>query len=184
MLERTKLRRKIVEILRNNTDAGKNVYSTRCTPWHEKNLPGISVYTPSERGMSKAASNIPSFDMTLTLNIEIADKSSENWDEKVDSICEQIEQLILKNDGLVKEFSQISSYSSVIDARDGGDMPIMAVIMSFDFIYTSIFEPKINDSLDAIDINVDCIDPSDPNLKSPGPDGRSEARIFLNMKGK
>lgn len=144
MLERQKLRAQVLEILTGRTNAEDKVTSGRITLWDADNLPAINIVTPQERNSGLAASHIPAFDTVLTLNIEISVAATDGWDNELDDICEQVEDLLLKNPDFLKGYSEIGSYTTNL-SYEAGEMPIATAVMAFDLNYKQSFEPILED---------------------------------------
>lgn len=141
MHERIFYRRLVTGLLKGQTAAGDNVFSSRVIAWDAEDLPGISVYTPAQKGANNTALKAPSFDSTLTLNIEIATVANDKWDDELDCLCEEVEDRLLKNNAFLKEFSRIENFSTTLKYDDGGEYPVAGAVISLDLVFVTQYEP-------------------------------------------
>lgn len=140
MLERQKIRNQLKEILTGRTQAGNNVTSNRFTTLGAEDLPAINIVIPIEHNTSNTANHIPAFDTILTLNIEISIAATAGWDDLLDTICEEIEDLTLKNLDFINGFAEISSYTTNL-SYEAGQTPIATAIMVFELAFNQTFNP-------------------------------------------
>lgn len=191
MLERQRIRNDVMQrLLDANTAAGENVFRARVTPPDEDELPALCVYTPDERGASERGSQHPMFDTTLTLQVDALVMHADGYDDKLDALCEELEAALLQSPDFVSQFERIASYNTTTSFHDGGEVPVAAAIITIDLVFTNEFPPLVGDDLETTHIDVDAIDPADPNTGNegeengyaggqPGPDGRTEASIDI-----
>lgn len=177
MLERARIRQDAKARLEDaNTAAGVRVFASRVTPYGHKELPALAVYTLSDRGTSGDAAQVPEFATVTTLTVEARVAHEEGWDDALDALCEQVEGALLEDAAFVAQFDKVAAFNTSVTFEDGGEHPLALAVMTFDLAYTVAYQPRVSDALEAVSIGVDAIDPADPNLQTPGPDGRVEAR--------
>ncbi|MDO8421564.1 MAG: hypothetical protein Q7S99_05330 [Parvibaculum sp.] len=150
----------------------------------DSELPGINVYTASESWESKGVVlHTPFVTVSLTLSFEVW---IEGTGAQADDLVEKIESVLFTNADFVKEFSGLRSASSQTTAKQDGNKPMLRVLQSYVLEYGLEFEPVIPDAFVTVEIEVDAIDPADPNTGnegyaggSPGPDGRIEGVVTV-----
>ncbi|MEH6477977.1 MAG: hypothetical protein V7727_19960 [Sneathiella sp.] len=148
MLERMRLRNDVIERLKAaDTAVEDQVFRSRINPIPQKDCPAISVYTLSEIGSSDGAAHLPSFNVNLTLKLDVYVAASECWDDDLDDLCEQIEVALLQDPEFVKDFSEINSYSTNIQLSDGGELPVAIAAITIGLTYRNKFDPIIPDEL-------------------------------------
>lgn len=157
MHERTKIRQIAIGLLEGHTNAENKVFDSRVIPWDAEDLPGISVYTSSQRGTGYAASPTPNFDTQLTLNLEVAVAATDDWSEKLDDICEQIENRLLENQLFIGLFSHVPNFNTIISYQAEGEEPVASALISLDLAFDWVYEPTVPDDflLMGFDIKMD-----------------------------
>ncbi|GAA4258945.1 hypothetical protein GBZ26_04005 [Azospirillum formosense] len=176
MLERTEIRAATVALLKGATTAGDRVYATRLMPQVGETYPTILVYTYDE-DMTRRGGTPPQFAHDLTMVIDVRMKASEDGDaeDALDALCKAILERLLTNAEWVAQFEEISSVKTRIIPNDEGRHPLVLALIGISGKFHTIWQPVVPDAFEATRVGVDCIDPADPNLTSPGPDGRLEA---------
>jgi hypothetical protein len=138
-------------LLKDNTLAGNNVFDSRIIAWDEKKLPAISVSTPSQNGNASLATQVPVFETVVTVEIEVTTVVNDrDWAEKLDNLCEQVENVLLRNINFTSNpdvnYSYIQSYNTNMKYYDGGELPIASAVIELSFNVNRIdFEPIILD---------------------------------------
>lgn len=176
-LDRTLIREDLVTRLLNNTSVSDKVFNWRVTPFKDPELPAIVIKAPDERSAKKSAGTTPRFQSELTLQIEIhAFGTTEKVvADQLDAINEEIETVVFKSPTWSKEFESWASYDTKVELNHESNKIRGLAIMLLDVKYQRSFPPTVPDELTNIHVDVDALDPSDPNLQTPGPDGRLEA---------
>jgi hypothetical protein len=182
MLERTRLRTDVITRLKGNTSAGDNVFDSRVTGLSKEKLPALNITTPAESGTSDRATTYPDFETELTLEITVHISQADGWAGELDNLCEEVVSLLLTAPDFVDKYSRIASYRTEVIASDGGENPLIVAAIRIGLYYHEYFEPVIGDDLATVHIDVDAIDPSDPNLSSRGPDEVIEASIDVILE--
>lgn len=151
MLERSKIRHYLVELLKDKIEVeidGENyvveIYDTKVTNWDQVGKPVISISITSQNGNGESI-NIPIFSTSLSINFDIVFLCEENWADKLDEICEKIENLILKNPEFIKEFSKISDYSTNIKFEDGAEKIVASARITLTGNFDLEYQPIILD---------------------------------------
>jgi hypothetical protein len=158
MLYRTKLRQLIIQLLKGNTLAGDQVFDSRLVAWDENKLPAISVSTSSQNGNALHASQIPSFETIVTIQIEaVIAANTKDWAERLDNLCEQIEDALFRNVNFTSneqiKYSYIQNYNTNMKYYDGGEYPIASSEMELVFSINRIFfEPIVKDEFDTLGV--------------------------------
>lgn len=153
------------------TVAADRVFPSRVVPLFSKvELPCILVYTndePVEEFNSAPRRN----KRTIRLAVEIVCTMADNIDDALDDACEQVENLLMRNDTLNGKASDVRLTNTEIVTLPDGDKPIGAAKLSFDVEYYE----TVN------------LDPTDPLITGnvgwdlAQPDGKIEAEDKINF---
>lgn len=141
MLDRTEIRQKVVALLKNQTSVGEHVYDSKLTPHASEALPAISVMTTLQKGTAPAAATVPTFNTVLTLKIGIYTNITDDWAAKIDAICEEVEEKVLKNPDFIAQSTQIQGYTTELTYKPYGDTPVAGVVISLYIGFDLIFDP-------------------------------------------
>ena len=181
LLKRVELRKMIVNKLLNKTAAGPRVYSGLPFNTANDDCPCILVYASQENGTAPGK-HTTLFNTTLTINIEV--RVADDYraaEDSIDSICEQIEMLLLADPELNMAVEAITSLNTQKGWEDGGDHSLSIAIIAMQFEYKRDISVITDGEFLTAHIDVDAIDPADPNIKQPGPDGRIEATAEITV---
>lgn len=177
MLKRAEIRKAIIDQLKNKTLAGERVYAGLPFATAEEDCPCVLVYTTQENCTTRAK-HVPLYETSLTIIVEArvtGDYASA--EEVLDVLCEQIEARVLGEQKLRGMVEAITSVSTQKAWEDGGEYPLFVAMMSIVVEYKREFIADIQDEYLTASVKMDTIDPADPNLAAPGPDGRIEATV-------
>lgn len=195
--ERKSIRHDIVARLKGKTLANNRVYASRSIPLPEELLPAILVTTKRERSEARSAGGgEPSFESTLTVLIEPVVKETQNaeHDDKLDDLAAQIEDVLLTDTDWVQQFEKIAYVESEIHYYEKGEINIASLEIQFDLVFSLRYQPVVVDDFATLQLNVDAIDPADPNQHEadatwpdgyggqPGPDQRQEVSATIKME--
>ena len=150
---RKKIRKKVAEILKGNTDAGENVFPNASVPaWH-KELAGsalILIYPRSESA-SEYATAPRELDRDLDLVIEIAATGPEinqilntplenikTLEDILDDIAEQVENLMDVDDSLQGEADSAIYQNTEFEFDSSGGSPIGSVRITYGINYNTM----------------------------------------------
>lgn len=200
MLYRSQLRDEAVRaLIAAGTDAGDRVYSPRDWPTTANQYPVILVKMPREQKNSGGRST-PQFNTTafLSISTRVTGKNEGEVEEKLDRLCEQIENAILTSYDIVSQIQQFTHVDTQINitaeaGKHFGEAAIeigLEFFEAFDPITQSPHQPYA-EPLEAVDIHADTIHPFDPSgaydpaypaPRTSGPDGRDEGRVHVEFK--
>jgi len=79
------------------TDVGTKVYISRVRQYSPTDFPVISIYTPKEVS-ERESRNPDQYGLTTTIQLDIITNLTENFEQALDTITEQIEDTILALD--------------------------------------------------------------------------------------
>lgn len=179
---RIQLRRSVIDRLKAAGLAGGRVFSSRATPLPPEKLPAIEVRVETEALAAQGAPAWPLFLATETLIVEPIVKDEADAADRLDALCQQIEDLLLTDPSWVNQFQKVAQIGTTIAISGEGDRVTMSAQMSFGIELGRLsFEPKVTDTLTRISTGIDAIDPSDPNRRTPGPDGRIEVSLDTTL---
>lgn len=181
MLKRAELRTMIVAKLMNKTLAGARVYSALPFPTAQEDCPCVLVYTTQENSESRAK-HTSMFETTLTISIEA--RVSDDYkvaEQRLDELCEQIEQTLLSDPDLLGAVEGIQSWNTQKAVEDGGEYSLSLAIINMTVSFKRVIAPYTDGYFETANIRVDALDPADPNIASPGPDGRIEGTATITI---
>jgi hypothetical protein len=129
MHKRQQIRETLVRILTANsgtseapvypTSCGLRVYKMRPTPLWESELPAICIYANNERGVKKISDSLdPVYRRPLSVSIDIVAQVSDDLDDILDGIAEQVEQVIGDNLILKDQNGKRFPFANKIDLDD------------------------------------------------------------------
>lgn len=188
MLDRAEIRASTVTLLTDATPAGKRVFASRIAPLVKPTYPLILVYTPEE-DMEGGRGTPPSFEHRLTLVVDVRSHAGsiedvsdpQSVEGALDGLCEAVLDRLLTTPEWVNQFERIASIKTRVIPQAQGSAPVLCAWIVITGTYSTSWDPKVPDSFATVRIGVDCIDPADPNLARPGPDGRPEAGAVFTI---
>lgn len=181
MLKRAELRKLIQRKLMNKTGAQERVYSALPFTTAAEDMPCILVYCTQENSAT-AAKHSAMYETTTSINIEV--RVSEDYltaEDTLDEICEQVETLLLQDYELQTAVEAISAWNTQKGWEDGGDYSFCIAIITMQVEYKREIAPAVDGYYLQAKVDVDAINPHDPNLAATGPDGRIEASLDLTV---
>lgn len=182
MLERREIREFVLKKLESCKDlkrlvSSQSITDSKVSPFPVAQLPGINVVTPSQTGTNRSL-NVPIFENSLKLNIEIYVEAMSGWMAKADNIAEVIENCLLCDPDFTRK-AEIRNFDVDYQLLEGAK-PIVVEILSITLEFGKEYAPKVDDELEKIHIDVDVIEPiANP---TPGPDGRKEFELNINFE--
>ena len=183
MLERLRLRNDVVaRLVAANTIAGSSVTKDHVDPLAEDECPALGVYTLDENGENETEGRLPIFKSEITLQIDASVAATADWGDRLDNLCEEVEEALLRSPEFLSEFERVTSYRTKITQRPGGEVTVAIASMQIGLIYSNAFEPVVPDAFTNVGIKVDAINPHDANLGDAGPDGVLEGELELELE--
>ena len=194
--ERAKVRKDLVTRLMGKTIAQNRVFASRAIDLPKDLLAAIIVTADRETATSINLGGSPTFRHTLTVQIEaiVAETKNMALDDRADSLATQIETVLLTDPEWVKKFEKISFESHELAYREEGERLKASVLMRLQLEYVLEHDPAIADDFVTAQVDVDSIDPADPNTHppdgtypegyggDPGPDKRKEASATFTLE--
>ena len=143
------IRDAIINQLKDNTDAASNVYSNRAKPLFDQFLPAILVYSKQENILEDQY-NIDGhapLKRDLEIAIEAVIIASDEFDQKLDDIAEQIESALDGFEIETRKADLIKLKSTEIDYSIEGSKIYGAVRLTYSVIYrTEVKQPDNNET--------------------------------------
>lgn len=170
---RTTIRTATAGLLAGATDAGPRVYRRRTPPVPNPEAPYLLVHASRETASGDAGMSAPKFQHDLTLTIEAAvNGTGEAAEDALDALCGQVLDRLLTDPSWVRSWSRIVAVdtSSLPTADD-------RLVARVDIVgrFHTVWKPVVGGGFESIGLEVDAIDPADPNAApAGGPDGRIE----------
>jgi len=143
---RKAIRDNIVTTLTGLTTTGSNVFRNRVYPIADGKLPGVLIFTESEE-IEPSTITPPRTQMRrLSVAVEAFVKGVSNYDDTLDTICEEIEEALaadLTRGGNAKD-TRIVSFESEFSGE--GDQPVAVGRMTVEVVYATL-ENAVNASV-------------------------------------
>lgn len=134
MSTRSEVRNKIVERLRDQTDAAERVFSNRARQLWPEELPAILVYTRNETA-TDFGSAPRSLQRELRMAVEVVAKADEQLDDQLDLIAQQVEDRLLGDDTLGGICSDIILTDTEMSISGEGDTLFGSAVLNFRVLY-------------------------------------------------
>ena len=133
---RTQIRGAVATLLKNNTQAGANVFEARAYALDDPKLPALLVYTKQETVGQTSMSYPRTQHRELQVSIEAYVKARGKVDDDTDTLALEIEQLIAADTslgGLVRDVVLDTTETLI---SDEGEKPIAVAVMNYAVLYT------------------------------------------------
>lgn len=141
---RKAIRYAIANVLKDNTDAGANVFASRTRKIPASALPAILVYTREEA--SELFNESPrELRRVLSVGIEIAARADDALDDVLDDIAQQVEDILSENQTLGDVASDVLLTRTEIQLTSDGDNQHGACILAYDVTYYTM---DVSDGVD------------------------------------
>jgi len=152
---RKKIRKKVVSLLKNKTDAGSRVFPNSSTPSWVEDLPVILIYPRSEP-MAKFSEAPRELRRSLDLTVEIIAKGPEvdeegnaptdqkSLEDILDDLSEQVTDELANDDSLGNTCDDSILTNIEFEFEGGGGIPIGSAVMTFLVTYNTHY-PRNND---------------------------------------
>jgi len=143
---RKAIRDDIITAVTGLTTTGSNVFRNRVYPIADGKLPGVLIFTESEE-IEPSTITPPRTQMRrLSVAVEAFVKGVSNYDDTLDTICEEIEEALaadLTRGGNAKD-TRIVSFESEFSGE--GDQPVAVGRMTVEVVYATL-ENAVNASV-------------------------------------
>lgn len=132
---RKTIRDQIVTALTGLATTGANVYKSRVYPLAQGKLPGIAVYTNTERADYITISQPRSVQRRVTLSVEVYVKGVLNYDDQLDQICSEIETALYSSPSITAPIRDLQITGFTSEFNGDGDQPVCAARLDVDVMY-------------------------------------------------
>lgn len=197
--ERKRIRAEIVSHLKAKSSVDKcSIFNSRVRHVAADKCPAINVFTPRASGKNEdQAGHVPGFDYDLTVRVDITVAlTADNWADTLDDLCDEVDALIMTDAGLLRalDVTAFTAHNTTIQVSGESESIIATAQIEYGITFGWDYEPTIVDSLGSVHVDVDAIDPADPNTGheddeggyrggQPGPEGRVEAQVVMQLGG-
>jgi hypothetical protein len=186
-----------------NTLSGPSVDSPGDWDAQPKDLPNIKLRAIGDRKVSIGRVP-PEFTTTVTLDLLLsaAGKTAEDAQDAIESLCGQVENVLLTNQPLLAVVQQFNTVASDVSISAAGSQHIAQSRMQLECETFETFDPlQVNPGalpdLQQVGIHVDATNVADPTGTYPnppfpqavtpaprtaGPDGRDEGHVEINLQ--
>lgn len=117
------------------TTTGSNVFASRVYPMSASKLPGLLIYTVSETTDEQTFSKARHQTRVLTLNIEGYVRARTNYDDKLDTIAEEVEAALLDDPTFGGLTVNVELTGTEIELSGDSDQPVGTVRLTFAVTY-------------------------------------------------
>ena len=133
--KRQAIRERVASTLTGLTTTGSNVFQSRVYPIENTKLPCLLIYTREETSEPLTTNPPRSIEKILSLVVEGYVKANTNFDDTIDTICEEVEEALF-TDRLINDLALDSFLVNTDISYNGeGDNPLGIVVMTFQITY-------------------------------------------------
>jgi hypothetical protein len=169
------------KLLNGATNAENRIYKSKIDA-HLGEEPIIGIYTHSERKLERTT-NAPEYRKEFTVELQVIVRENDTWDEELDDLCRQIEQLLDfdyylggMQSGLVESFEPDETD---ILHNDKAEQQYAMAKMTYKATYLSSQDDN-SSTLDNFNTFHGDIDANDPTTTGElGPDGQIDADVHI-----
>ena len=133
--KRQSIRERVASTLTGLTTTGSNVFQSRVYPIENTKLPCLLIYTREETSEPLTTNQPRAIEKVLSLVVEGYVKANTNFDDTIDTICEEVEEALF-TDRLINDLALDSFLVNTDISYNGeGDNPLGIVVMTFQITY-------------------------------------------------
>ena len=133
--KRQAIRERVASTLTGLTTTGSNVFQSRVYPIENTRLPCLLIYTREETSEPLTTNPPRAIEKILSLVVEGYVKANTNFDDTIDTICEEVEEALF-TDRLINDLALDSFLVNTDISYNGeGDNPLGIVVMTFQITY-------------------------------------------------
>ena len=133
--KRQAIRERVASTLTGFTTTGSNVFQSRVYPIENTKLPCLLIYTREETSEPLTTNPPRAIEKILSLVVEGYVKANTNFDDTIDTICEEVEEALF-TDRLINDLALDSFLVNTDISYNGeGDNPLGIVVMTFQITY-------------------------------------------------
>ena len=133
--KRQSIRERVATTLTGLTTTGSNVFQSRVYPIENTKLPCLLIYTREETSEPLTTNPPRAIEKVLSLVVEGYVKANTNFDDTIDTICEEVEEALF-TDRLINDLALDSFLVNTdISYNVEGDNPLGIVVMTFQITY-------------------------------------------------
>jgi|TARA_R100000426_G_scaffold485_2_gene938 hypothetical protein len=133
--KRQSIRERVASTLTGLTTTGSNVFQSRVYPIENTKLPCLLIYTREETSEPLTTNPPRAIEKVLSLVVEGYVKANTNFDDTIDTICEEVEEALF-TDRLINDLALDSFLINTDISYNGeGDNPLGIVVMTFQITY-------------------------------------------------
>ena len=133
--KRQSIRERVASTLTGLTTTGSNVFQSRVYPIENTKLPCLLIYTREETSEPLTTNPPRAIEKVLSLVVEGYVKANTNFDDTIDTICEEVEEALF-TDRLINDLALDSFLINTdISYNAEGDNPLGIVVMTFQITY-------------------------------------------------
>lgn len=171
------------------TLARERIYPSRMLPIQDDELqegPVLTLNTLTENANTASrGTSGPQYKNEIILQVEGTVNAAKDpaVEDLLDDLDEQVRETLMTDSVWLSANSieEVIRIETTKGLDETGGRRHGVVIMRFTIKQHIAFPPVIEDDLTKVNIKVDAIDPSDPNIKTPGPDGVIESELDVTL---
>lgn len=129
------IREAATDTLTGLTTTGSNIFASRVHNLEQIKLPALLLYT-RDLESSPIIMNTPrTIEKNIVLHVEGYVKQNANYDDKIDDICQEVEEALYGNRLLNNLVKDSFLDETLIEYESEGDNPLARVVMDFQVVY-------------------------------------------------
>ncbi len=137
MLEKTRFRSNLIEqLIKTPALAGVTIYNARLHNITSRDCPAVNVYFLGETRKDTETSCVSDLTTVLDLKIDIHVNSSlEGWADQLDTLCETVKLVLLKQPVFSKEHTDTFSYATLMHQKSDRKLPVASATVKLNLPY-------------------------------------------------
>jgi hypothetical protein len=129
------IREAATDTLTGLTTTGSNIFASRVHNLEQIKLPALLLYTRDLESEPIVMNPARTIEKNITLHIEGYVKQNTNYDDKIDDICQEVEEALYGNRLLNNLVKDTFLNETLVEYESEGDNPLARVSMDFQVVY-------------------------------------------------
>ena len=117
------------------TTTGSNVFASRVHNLEQIKLPALLLYIRDLESEPIVMNPARTVEKNITLHVEGYVKQNTNYDDKIDDICQEVEEALYGNRLLNNLAKDTFLNETLVEYESEGDNPLARVVMDFQVVY-------------------------------------------------
>ena len=129
------IREEATNTLTGLTTTGSNIFASRVHNLEQIKLPALLLYTRDLESEPIVMNPARTIEKNITLHVEGYVKQNTNYDDKIDDICQAVEDALYGNRLLNNLAKDTFLNETLVEYESEGDNPLARVVMDFQVVY-------------------------------------------------